>query len=136
MNVYFNSESKGMNPLVTTKDYFPRLRIGNVRNPSEKVLIIEEDEHTANATSGGINDGHWTPGDLDASGQWYTSNDLLSIRHQRRQQVGQDQATAALPLPNRHLRGNVAFVDGHAEFAAREFVHHIMHVQPLYPTLE
>jgi len=140
MSVYYNSESANMYPnsagTYGTKEYYPALRIGNIRNPSEKVLVLEEDEHTSNGGSSGINDGEWLPGNLDASGTWYATGDLLSIRHQKRQQVGLDQSSVTNPVPNRGLRGNAAFVDGHAEFATREFVHHIMHVQPLYPALE
>jgi prepilin-type N-terminal cleavage/methylation domain-containing protein/prepilin-type processing-associated H-X9-DG protein len=135
MNEYYNSESiagyKPPNPpLPSVRDYYPERRQPKIKNAAEKVLVIEEDEHINNASANsGINDGIWDPGSL-MGGQWHSSGDLLAIRHQWRQQQGVDDATATNPIPNRSLRGNVAFVDGHAEFAAREYVHHVLHVIP------
>ncbi|HEX8912435.1 MAG TPA: prepilin-type N-terminal cleavage/methylation domain-containing protein, partial [Humisphaera sp.] len=82
----------------------------SVRNPSEKVLLVEEDALT-------INDGYWSPPTYKADGSVASGGgDLLDVRHDGRQKAP-DGGTN--PLPNPELRGNVSFLDGHVEFTSR-----------------
>jgi prepilin-type N-terminal cleavage/methylation domain-containing protein/prepilin-type processing-associated H-X9-DG protein len=112
-------------------------RLTSIRNSSEKVLLVEEDPLT-------INDGHWSPILVDDNLQQVSvneltlavtpvatvaSNDLLSSVHDR-YKIEPDAATAADQLPNADHRGNAAFIDGHAEFAPRSYVHNWRHVIP------
>jgi len=91
--------------------YQRSLNLGKVKNASQKVLLGEEDEVN-------ICDGSWT---IDAGiGAKTFPSDLLSIRHEYKK-VLPDNATN-WPR-NLDRRGNVAFLDGHAEFATRRFVH-------------
>jgi prepilin-type processing-associated H-X9-DG protein/prepilin-type N-terminal cleavage/methylation domain-containing protein len=78
----------------------PTLRLGQIRNPSEKILIIDESGTT-------IDDGCWAwqSGHPPGAGM-----NVLSNRHDRRSERSEN--------PN-FGRGNVAFVDGHVEFLGR-----------------
>jgi prepilin-type processing-associated H-X9-DG protein len=99
--------------------------IPQIRNASEKIVLVEE-------TSNTINDGNWEPPAYDASGNrdpTSNSQDLLSTIHDRRS-LQSDANTSPLPNPDR--RGNVAFVDGHAEYVTRQYAHYEGH---LYPNL-
>ena len=103
---------------------FPDLKVTNVHNSSEKIILAEEDVST-------INDGHWYPGQV-VNGTWDVTTiavELLSIRHEPRK-MEPDGITAGNPIPNRQLRGNVGFVDGHAEYVPRAYVHTREHVWP------
>jgi prepilin-type N-terminal cleavage/methylation domain-containing protein/prepilin-type processing-associated H-X9-DG protein len=97
-----------------------------IRNSSEKIVLIEE-------TASTINDGYWDPPAYDASGNWVATsnnNDKLSIIHDRKT----DQPdTGYNPMPNADRRGNVAFVDGHAEYVPRSYAHYQGHI---YPSLD
>ena len=99
-------------------------KVTSVRNPTEKVLLAEEDQLT-------INDGHWAPPLYDQNGTYVASGslDLLETRHDRRKLDPDTNVTTALPNPN--LRGNVLFVDSHAAFVDRQYAHRDIHVMPL-----
>ncbi|QOV89599.1 type II secretion system protein [Humisphaera borealis] len=91
--------------------------IGAIRNSSSKILLVEEDALT-------INDGRWVPPLYNASQVWDTGSgkgDLLDTRHDRLK-VNPDNGQYD-PLPNPDYRGNVAFLDGHAEFISRSVAH-------------
>ncbi len=76
----------------------PTLRIGQIRNASEKILIVDESSNT-------IDDGCWA---------WQVSMGLganvVSNRHDRKVEKPDDRNFG---------RGNVAFVDGHVSYIAR-----------------
>jgi prepilin-type N-terminal cleavage/methylation domain-containing protein/prepilin-type processing-associated H-X9-DG protein len=93
------------------------VRVTDVKHPTEKILLCEEDERT-------INDGFWAPPCQSLP----NSTDLMAIRHDNRR-VGSD--TGTYPPPNPQRRGNVNFVDGHAEFVTRQFAHDDWHLDPL-----
>lgn len=76
----------------------PTLRIGQVRNPAEKILLVDESSTT-------IDDGCWA---------WQPSMgggaNVMSNRHDRKSERSTDP---------RFGRGNVAFVDGHVSYILR-----------------
>jgi prepilin-type N-terminal cleavage/methylation domain-containing protein/prepilin-type processing-associated H-X9-DG protein len=96
-------------------------KVTGIRESTEKVMLVEEDDQT-------IDDGYWSPPTYDTAGNVVRGGgNLLAVRHDRRKHQPDSTTT---PLPNADLRGNVLFVDGHAEFASREFVHLDYHVNP------
>jgi prepilin-type N-terminal cleavage/methylation domain-containing protein/prepilin-type processing-associated H-X9-DG protein len=117
----------------------PCPKVTAVRNPSEKIVMVEEDPQT-------INDGYWaapmvnefaqpvtytlSTNTVALSGSTMGTNDLLSIVHNHRHVA--NNSTANEPLPDHDLKGNVAFVDGHAEFVPRAFAHDYHHLVPLW----
>jgi prepilin-type N-terminal cleavage/methylation domain-containing protein/prepilin-type processing-associated H-X9-DG protein len=102
-------------------------KITAVVQPSSKILIIEEDEHT-------IDDGYATiyPYPSNSSGVFASTpfTNLLAIRHDISRQIQADTITAALPVPNLQCRGNAGFCDGHAEYLPRSTVHCKYHQLP------
>lgn len=105
---------------------WPDLGVGQIRNPSAKIMIIEEDEH-------GIGDGSWWP--LGGTVDW------LAIRHDH-QRIPETFSTDINPLvgqgvinvenpANVDRRGNVVYCDGHAEYTTRRVVEDPMHYDPL-----
>ena len=87
-----------------------------IRSPSDKVLLVEEDENS-------INDGNWNPGSTGAI-DGSENRDLLAIRHDRPiTGVADARNQNFLTHPHGNKRGNVAFVDGHAEFVSRQIAH-------------
>jgi prepilin-type N-terminal cleavage/methylation domain-containing protein len=101
-------------------------KVTAVRNPTEKVLLAEEDQLT-------INDGHWAPPLYDQADAWVSGSgslDLLETRHDRRKPQPDSATDVKTALPNPDLRGNVLFVDAHAAFVDRRFVHAEIHVVP------
>lgn len=111
MNIYMASDvgvtyNRGATPRVTA-----------INNPSQKILLAEENEKT-------INDGFWVPGVYsDANNRnsgWSVTYDFLSVRHDNHK----DEFTQpAGVLPAKDKRGNVLFIDGHAEFVTRKIAH-------------
>jgi prepilin-type N-terminal cleavage/methylation domain-containing protein/prepilin-type processing-associated H-X9-DG protein len=105
-------------------------KMSSVHNPSEKVILGEEDSLT-------INDGSWVPPALNADNASDPNNlpgngDLLSIRHDRIKSKADTGPTYTLQnFPNADHRGNVNFADGHAEFTTRRYVHDPRHLDPL-----
>jgi prepilin-type processing-associated H-X9-DG protein len=82
-----------------------------VVNPSGKILVIEEDELSAD-------DGHYWPDGFNGPLENY-----LGTRHTRprRRDYRAWQGIAAPQRPDRNERGNVLFADGHAELVTRAF---------------
>jgi prepilin-type N-terminal cleavage/methylation domain-containing protein/prepilin-type processing-associated H-X9-DG protein len=100
-----------------TSDPTKLVRLTSVKHPSEKILMVEEDPTT-------IDDGNWHP-------ELYPSNiqNDISIRHDRLIQPGEDDMK---------FRGNIAFADGHVEFATRQYTRDAspqtgLHYDPLAP---
>ena len=95
--------------------------VAKIRNTSEKIVLCEENAAT-------INDGHWDPAAYDDNGTYLSGpGDLLSIIHDRTPKLPD---TGTSPLPNPDHRGNVSFVDGHAEWVPRSYAHNISHLDP------
>jgi prepilin-type N-terminal cleavage/methylation domain-containing protein/prepilin-type processing-associated H-X9-DG protein len=99
----------------------PPIKLFSVRHSSEVIMVVEESEKT-------INDGLWVPERHDPD------YDFIAIRHDRfvRQRNPFPNATVSndLTLENPRRRGNVAFVDGHADFTSREYAHDARHFNP------
>ena len=87
------------------------LNLGRIKNASRKVFLVEEDERT-------IDDGHFT-GDGGVGGTTAPGN-YLAIRHDRKRVAPDDGGTWARNLDR---RGNVLYLDFHAEYAPRREVH-------------
>lgn len=102
-------------------------KITQVALSSEKVLIIEEDEHT-------LDDGYATiypyPPQSNGLAGTTAKTNLLAIRHDLRHRFQPETVTNSIPVPNGQCRGNVGFCDGHAEFAYRNFAHSAYHTVP------
>ncbi|MDB5296757.1 MAG: N-terminal cleavage protein [Phycisphaerales bacterium] len=93
-------------------------KMGQVRNSSRKVMVVEEDERT-------IDDGRWEPhlGNYPAEYGGSGTN-LLSVRHDRlRKEPDVPNLAGWSWVPNPDRRGNAAFADGHAEYTPRNVVH-------------
>ena len=100
MNMLFNSYYK---------DYSPR--VISVKKPSEKILLVDEDEQS-------LDDGNWNPLLVGS-----TIENFLAIRH--------DLSTRRLRGPRIDRgRGNVALADGHVEFVDRFYTQQSMHFDP------
>ena len=124
MNEFFES-NRNANPGPAWGGKVPRL--GAVKDSSNKIVLVEEDERT-------INDGLWAPPAEAVPGQPYAQKgggDMLAIRHDR-QRKNPDPPGIPLVPQNAERRGNVAFADGHADYVSRKFVHNISHVLPNY----
>ena len=95
-------------------------RIQAVRNSSEKILLVEEDERT-------INDGRWEPHLGNYFAEYPVGEkgvDLLAIRHDRKRKFPDSPHVGGWSwIPNPDRRGNAAFVDGHAESVPRDIAH-------------
>lgn len=98
-----------------------KLKVNMIRNPSSKILVVEEDENS-------INDGLWAPGNGNTSGT--QDRDLLAIRHDRRKITPDPRNQDLRTHPNAERRGNAAFVDGHAEFVTRREAHEATSILP------
>jgi prepilin-type N-terminal cleavage/methylation domain-containing protein/prepilin-type processing-associated H-X9-DG protein len=119
MNAFFESNRQRITNVV---------KLGGIRNPSRKVLLVEEDERT-------INDGLWAPPyvgirSYDVPDQ--TGDDMLAIRHDRRRIEPDPYGLDPLLTGGRNndRRGNAAFADGHAEYVPRSFAHTAEAVRP------
>jgi len=100
MNGYFEGRAK--------------VKVTQIRNPTDKIILAEEDENS-------INDGLWSPGDGNITGT--AARDLLGIRHDSKKQYPDPNTQQISTHPNGGRRGNAAFVDGHAEFISRQVAH-------------
>jgi prepilin-type N-terminal cleavage/methylation domain-containing protein/prepilin-type processing-associated H-X9-DG protein len=124
MNEFFES-NRNTNPSANFGFQIPRL--GTIKNSSEKILLVEEDERT-------INDGLWAPPAEEAlsrPGITKPGSDMLAIRHDRQRKLP-DYAGIPLDTKNAERRGNVSFADGHADYVSRKYVHNMAHVLPQF----
>ena len=105
MNIYY------MNPVwPSPKRYDGNFsgKISSIRNASEKVLIVCEDE-------GSLDDGTFSPSATNWVNQ--QSVNAVAARHELKfKKVG----TSLNPQKTENARGNVGFSDGHAEFMSRK----------------
>jgi prepilin-type processing-associated H-X9-DG protein len=125
MNVYFEDTPLEYKPK-TDPTYYAAPRIGQVKNGSDKILLAEEDPLT-------INDGSWVAPAIDYrdGSQSQSNGDLLCIRHDGNK-AKPDAGWAFPDIPNMERRGNVNFVDGHAEFVSRKYAHDLGHIDPYF----
>jgi prepilin-type processing-associated H-X9-DG protein len=56
--------------------------------------------------------------------------DWLAIHHDRRRKSPDTVPAAGSPIPNPDRRGNVAFLDGHADYVPRSMAHNERYVIP------
>jgi prepilin-type N-terminal cleavage/methylation domain-containing protein/prepilin-type processing-associated H-X9-DG protein len=109
MNKFFVNPVKGPGPPYADNQRFGFIftgKIGSIRSPSEKVLIVCEDEQS-------INDGQFNPSALN----WVSSAtppDSVSGRHELKFKKVTGVGT------KENARGNVGFADGHGEFMSRK----------------
>jgi prepilin-type N-terminal cleavage/methylation domain-containing protein/prepilin-type processing-associated H-X9-DG protein len=95
-------------------------RFTQVRNSSEKILLVEEDERT-------IDDGRWEP---IVPG---SNVNFLALRHDLRRELPDSPSVPSMAvLPNAERRGNAAFVDGHVEYITRRMAHDPQYYLPLW----
>jgi prepilin-type processing-associated H-X9-DG protein len=89
-------------------------KITSIRNPSEKVLFVCEDEQTIDDGVFAANPAQWDP-----SFPGYSSGRInaVSSRHTSRATA---RSLTLSSLENKDSLGNVAFADGHAEFFSRK----------------
>jgi len=106
-------------------------RLPAIKNSADKILLVEEDPLT-------IDDGAWVPPAVnyrnspDDPQNTTTGNiDLLAIRHDANK-IKPDAGWSFPGIPNIERRGNVNFIDGHAEFVSRKYAHDLAHVDPLF----
>ena len=83
-------------------------KISSIRTPSEKIMIVCQDEQR-------IDDGIFKPN----AAKWLANDpgDAVASRHENK---FKKQAVTAGSGPNVNARGNVGFCDGHAEFMSRK----------------
>jgi prepilin-type processing-associated H-X9-DG protein len=108
MNAYLCDNERayqlGLGLAESRRDRWTEFRINLIRRPGHKILFIDHAERTSN-------DGLWVPGpDAGVGGAagGDRAADELADRHEARK-----------TLRAREGRGNVSFVDGHAEFVSR-----------------
>jgi prepilin-type processing-associated H-X9-DG protein len=124
MNVWFEDQPIEYGPK-TDPNYYYGPRIAQVKNASDKILLAEEDPLT-------INDGAWVAPAIDyRDGKDIGGSDLLCIRHDG-YKAKPDAGWSGRDIPNIERRGNVNFVDGHAEFVSRKFAHDRGRIDPYY----
>ena len=94
------------------------IRMSRVRRPTEKIIVIEESHET-------IDDPVW------ATSNWFSDRqNMLSNRHD----LSQERARENDPEETlKRGRGNVVFVDGHADFIPRRWAMDPDYYDPLKP---
>jgi prepilin-type N-terminal cleavage/methylation domain-containing protein/prepilin-type processing-associated H-X9-DG protein len=109
-------------------------KLGSIKNASEKIILVEEDERS-------INDGFFAP-PMDRrlpNGtyvQFRDGGDMLAVRHDRQRIPRLDDrgppSRFASMRNNNDRRGNVAFADGHGDYVTRQYCHDVAHLMPKY----
>jgi prepilin-type N-terminal cleavage/methylation domain-containing protein len=120
---YFYSYSANrfmVTPILEFINQPAKIRWSGIRNPSEKVMLVEED-----VTS--LNDGLWDPVIKGGTGC------LLSTRHDRRAPRPEIPAASSTRPPNAGARGNAAYADTHVAFITRAEAHNARHYDPRWP---
>jgi prepilin-type N-terminal cleavage/methylation domain-containing protein/prepilin-type processing-associated H-X9-DG protein len=101
-------------------------RISSIRNPSEKVLFICQDEKTVNDGAYLANTYNWDP--VSPSDSTFCDG-LLASRHDRYNLKANSKNSSGgnNNEGNQDCRGNVAFADGHTGFVGRKESLHAKH---------
>jgi prepilin-type processing-associated H-X9-DG protein len=94
-----------------------RFKITQVRDPADKVLVIEEDQRTLDDANCSVCE----------QPQYWGDGNRLSMRHDMVYGRKPDPMTINYPsstpwMPNANGKGNVSFLDGHAAFVPRSYV--------------
>jgi prepilin-type N-terminal cleavage/methylation domain-containing protein/prepilin-type processing-associated H-X9-DG protein len=134
----YNPHVTGPNSSPTTSGGYGNLRyrddyawkISQVKRSSDKIIVYEEDEHA-------LRDGR---GQLQSPAVGKAADNIsgmLSIRHDSKRVNPDDAPPAGSGLGietqiNCQRKGNVAFVDGHAEYVTRLFAHDRAHYDPKF----
>jgi prepilin-type N-terminal cleavage/methylation domain-containing protein/prepilin-type processing-associated H-X9-DG protein len=92
--------------------------VSSIRKSTEKILLGEEAETT-------IDDGRWI---VHPKATVTSVGNRLAIRHDRRRKLPDNDANW---VDNLDRKGNVAFLDGHAEYSTRDYVHDPINYDPL-----
>jgi prepilin-type N-terminal cleavage/methylation domain-containing protein/prepilin-type processing-associated H-X9-DG protein len=88
-------------------------KIASIKQQSEKIIYICEDEATLDDGQGRYNPNQWDTAPNHTTGRV----NAVSSRHQVR--FSSTKSASNNAAPNKDSLGNVAFVDGHAEFFSR-----------------
>jgi prepilin-type N-terminal cleavage/methylation domain-containing protein len=99
----------------------PQMKYSQVQNSDQKIMLVCEDAIT-------LDDGNWNPGNVSK-----TSEDMLAIRHDRPLPPSIPDLPAngdPFPYQDSTYRGNIACVDGHAEFVPRSWTRMQFHYDP------
>lgn len=108
MNIYY------MNPIFPNVNNSRRVdgkfsgKISSIRNASEKVLVVCEDEVTLDDGVFSPNAANWVAG---------ASVNAVAARHELKFKKA---GTSGNKIPTEQARGNVGFCDGHVEFMTRK----------------
>ena len=108
------------NLLFSSNPGMPQIVQGRIRNASEKIILVEEDEIS-------IDDGNFHPQLVRTNIENY-----LATRHSRPRRTDW-QNWYFLDLsqrPDREERGNAAFADGHGEYVTRAYTWDPKHYDP------
>jgi len=122
MNVYMSSDplpAPGGRGMLRNRGVTPRVTA--ITRPAEKILVVDQ-------AAGTLNDGEWDPGQYQnfntRTSGWNVSRELLSIRHDaRKPDIVGPADIAGDSMYDADKRGNVLFVDGHAEGVTRIYAH-------------
>lgn len=97
-----------------------RARIGAIKNSSEKMILMEEDEIS-------LDDGNFHP---TLVGQ--TIENFLGTRHEKPRLLDWQKwnSRSIAVRPDRAQRGNIAFADGHGDYVARAYTWDVKHYSP------
>ena len=102
-------------------------RITQVRSPSDKMMMYEED-------SGTIDDGNGTPSFLDQNGVYSNLGNsqpsLLSVRHSPNVRKLANWTQSGVPYPK--LYGVVGYCDGSVRYTSRGDMHSIRTIDPKF----
>jgi prepilin-type processing-associated H-X9-DG protein len=98
--------------------------MSSVKRATDIVLVIEEAAST-------IDDGACEMAAYDKNGVRQEGGNLLNIVHDRRRAAIDNTYDPTLSLPDR--KGNVGFVDGHAEYVPRKEAHFEPNINPSVP---
>jgi prepilin-type processing-associated H-X9-DG protein len=130
MSEFFES-NRDRSPAMWPENGGRIVRLGALKNASNKVLLAEEDESW-------INDGLFAPPALPIAKRpdilLHPGGDMLAVRHDTRRrtpdQPGLPALQARIPNANGERKGNAAFADGHAEYISRYELHSVDRIKP------
>jgi prepilin-type processing-associated H-X9-DG protein len=134
MNQYANSGGQDYNNDSTGNHHqaYHAAKINQIRNPSSKLLMMEEDPSTID--DGNLKAGQYPP--PNANGQMFPGPaNLLSIRHDSHGAIPDTtyynaSANTFSQLPNPGRRGNVGYADGSVRSTARRDLHDYKTIMP------